>query len=209
MSGGTLTPPRNPTWDTEELIAPVIPFRQRDQQPPQQIRVERTPVAPIVVAPPDKPPSSWIHPGSDLLAHEDAATQLGVDSDAPRSLRARRLLIAGFVAAALVLCVAAALALSHDRQPHSLLSAHRPTTLTQTARVLSSRDDHRAEAAARKPARHTTTKHATAGSRARKVPQASATASVTPALATSAQPANTPAPASNPCADALPGQLGC
>jgi hypothetical protein len=211
MSGGTLTPPRDPRWGSEELIAPVIPFRQREQEAQQQIRVERTPDAPIVAAPADHSPSSWIHQGSDLLAHENAATQLVVESDAPRSLRPRHLLIAGFVAAALVVGVGAALALSHDHQPGAQLSAHRQTTpSTRTGHVAASRDDHRP--AASKQAGHTTTKHASQGtdrSRAHKTPKAPTPASLRVAAATSLQPASTQASALNPCVEAVPGQLGC
>ena len=80
MSGGTLTPPRDPTWDSDELIAPVIPFRQRGEQPQQPTRVDRTPDAPILVAPPDRPPSSWIHQGNELQPPTDAATRPGDDA---------------------------------------------------------------------------------------------------------------------------------
>ena len=151
MSGGTLTPPRDPTWDTDELIAPVIPFRQRGGQP-QQPRVDRTPDAPILVAPPDRPPSSWIHQGNALQPPTDAAAQPGDDAQVSRSRRPRRLLIAGVIAATLALGIAAALALRHAPQPRAQLSDQHAALSTRTERAGSSSRTHPAKTAARKPA---------------------------------------------------------
>jgi hypothetical protein len=152
MSGGTLTPPREPTWDTDELTAPVIPFRRRGEQPQQPTRVDRTPDAPILVAPPDRPPSSWIHQGNALQPPTDAATRPGDDAHVSRSRRPRRLLIAGVIAATLTVGIAAALALRHAPQPRVRLSDQHAALSTRTERADSSSRTHPAKTAARKPA---------------------------------------------------------
>jgi hypothetical protein len=103
MSGGTLTPPRNPTWDTGELVAPVIPFRQRGEQPDRPIPDDRKARTPIVAAPADKPGSSWIHQGNGLLAQHAAAAQLEEDVNTTRRRPSRRLLAVAVIAAAAVL----------------------------------------------------------------------------------------------------------
>jgi hypothetical protein len=245
MSGGTLTPPRDPTWDSDELIAPVIPFRQRGEQPQQPTRVDRTPGVAIVVAPPDGPAQGWIHESNDLQPNDDAATRPGDGAHAPRSRRGRRLLMAGLIAATLVAGVAAALALNHAPQPQAQLSDHHAALSTRTGRAGSSGRTYPAKTAARKPAstvksaarkpasRVTTTarkpasrvkasagktghhataphrKHATVRPAALHVSQASTPASVVHATTPSVRPTKTSAPASNPCADSVPGQLGC
>jgi hypothetical protein len=244
MSGGTLTPPRDPTWDSDELIAPVIPFRQRGEQP-QPPRVDRTPDAPILVAPPDGPPSSWIHQGNELQPPTDAATRPGDDAHVSRSRRPRRLLIAGVIAATLTAGIAAALALRHAPQPRAQLSDQHAALSTRTERAGSSSRTHPAKTAARKPAspvssaarkpasrvkttarkpasrvkasarktvHHTTAshhKHASVRPAALHVSQTSTPASVVHATTPSVQPTRTSAPAANPCADSVPGQLGC
>jgi len=245
MSGGTLTPPRDPTWDSDELIAPVIPFRQRGEQPQQPTRVDRTPDAPILVAPPDRPPSSWIHQGNALQPYDDAATRPGDDAHVSRSRRTRRLLIAGVIAATLTVGIAAALALRHAPQPRAQLSDQHAALSTRTERAGSSSRTHPAKTAARKPAspvksaagkpasrvrttarkpasrvkasarktaHHATAphrKHVTVRPAALHVSQTSTPASVVHATTPSVQPTRTSAPASNPCAHSVPGQLGC
>jgi hypothetical protein len=154
MSGGTLTPPRDPTWDSDELIAPVIPFRQRGGQPQQPTRVDRTPGVAIVVAPPDGPAEGWIHESNALQPHDDAATQPGDGANVPRSRRPRRLLIAGLIAATLAAGVAAALALSHAPQPHAQASDQHASLSTRTARAGSSSATRTAKPAARNAASH-------------------------------------------------------
>jgi cytoskeletal protein RodZ len=234
MSGGTLTPPRDPTWDSDELIAPVIPFRQRGEQPQQPTLVDRTPDAPILVAPPDRPPSSWIHQGNELQPPTDAATRPGDDAHLSRSRRPRRLLIAGVIAATLAVGIAAALALRHAPQPRAQLSDQHAALSSRTGRAGSSSRTHPAKTAARKPASRVKTtarkpasrvkasdrktahhatasnrKHATVRPAALHVSQPSTPASVVHATTPSVQPTKTSAPASNPCADSVPGQLGC
>jgi hypothetical protein len=234
MSGGTLTPPRDPTWDTDELIAPVIPFRQRGEQPQQPTHVDRTPDAPILVAPPDRPPSSWIHQGNELQPPTDAATRPGDDAHVSRSSRPHRLLIAGVIAATLTVGIAAALALSHAPQPRAQLSDQHAALSTRTERAGSNSRTHPAKTAARKPAsrvkttarkpasrvkasarktaHHATTphrKHATVLPAALHVSQTSTPASVVHPTTPPVQPTRTSAPVSNPCADSVPGQLGC
>jgi hypothetical protein len=208
MSGGTLTPPRNPTWDTGELIAPVIPFRQRGEQPDRPIRDDREASPPIVVAPADKPSSSWIHQGNDLLAHNDAAARLGNEGNAPRPRHTRRLLVGALIAVLVAAGAATALALSHGGQPHAAPPA-RPQTAasTRTVGLASRRNEHSAV---------TTAQRTTAAVRRRRTAhpaaahQRSTRSAVThraTAPPTSIGGAISPNPTgSAPC---VPGELGC
>ena len=145
MSGGTLTPPRNPTWDTGELIAPVIPFRQRGEQPERPVRDEREHGAPIVVVPADTPGSSWIHQGNGLLAHNDAAARPDNEAKAARPRHARRLLVGALIAVLVAAGAATALALSHGGKPHAAPPT-RPQTAasTRTVGLASRRNEHSA-----------------------------------------------------------------
>jgi hypothetical protein len=208
MSGGTLTPPRNPTWDTGELIAPVIPFRQRGEQPHRPIRDDREASPPIVVAPADKPGSSWIHQGNDLLAHNDAAAQLGNEANAPRRRHTRRLLVGALTAVLVAAGAATALALSHAGQPHAKPPARRQTAAsTRSNAVASRREEHSAVTTAppttaairrRRPA-HPAATHQRSTRRA-------VTHSAT-APPTSTGGALSPNPSGS--SDCVPGELGC
>jgi hypothetical protein len=145
MSGGTLTPPRDPTWETEQLIAPVIPFRQRGEQPDQPVRDDRSANPPIAAAPADKPSSSWIHQGNGLLVHNDAAARLGNEANAPRPRHARRLLVGTLITVAIGAGAATTLALNHGGKPHHAPPA-RPQTAatTRTVGLASRRNEHSA-----------------------------------------------------------------
>ena len=206
MSGGTLTPPRDPTWDTEALIAPVIPFRQRGEQPDQPVRDDRKANPPIAAAPPDKPSSSWIHQGNGLLVHNDAAAQLANEANAPRPRHARRLLVGALLTVAIG--AGAATALSHGGQAHHAPPA-RPQTAasTRTVGLASRRNEHSTVTTAqpttaavrrRRPA-HPAAAHQRS---TRSAVTHSATA---PATSTSGGLSRNP---SGP-ADCVPGELGC
>jgi hypothetical protein len=81
MPEGTLIPPRDPhAWDAEELIASVIPFRQRGAQPEEPIADDREGDVAFVAAPADEPASNWIAEGSHLLAHDAIPQTLSEDA---------------------------------------------------------------------------------------------------------------------------------
>jgi hypothetical protein len=209
MSGGTLTPPRNPTWDTGELIAPVIPFRQRGEQPDRPIRDDREASPPIVVAPADKPGSSWIHQGNGLLAHNAATARLGNETNAPRPRHTRGLLIGALMAVLVAAGAATALALSHGGQPHAAPPARpQPAVSTRSVGLASRRDEHSTVAPARKPVRRATTtkhKHSTAPAHQRSTRRAVTHSATAPPTSTGG--ASAPNPTGS--ADCVPGELGC
>jgi hypothetical protein len=227
MPEGTLIPPRDPhAWDAQELIAPVIPFRQRGEQPEAPIADERETEVAIVAAPADEPASNWIAEGSHLLAH-DAIPQT-LNEDAAQRPRRNRLLFAAAIALALGALAAAAFALDQAPQPHAAVTS-RQRTAASTRRVPTVSSSHRTAtpAATRKPSAHVTTssrkrsattdrkhaathrKHSTALPRAPTVTQSAAPVSA-PAPATApAHHVNAAGPVANPCAEAVPGQLGC
>jgi hypothetical protein len=209
MSGGTLTPPRDPTWDTEALIAPVIPFRQRGEQPDQPVRDDPKANPPIAAALADKPSSSWIHQGNGLLVHNDAAARLGNEANVPRPRHARRLLVGALIAVAISAGAATALALSDGGQPHAAPPA-RPQTAASTRSVglASRRDEHSTAATARKPVRPATTaksKHSTAAAHQRSTGSAVTHSATAPP--TSTRGALSPNPTGS--AACVPGELGC
>jgi len=207
MSGGTLTPPRNPTWDTGELIAPVIPFRQRGEQPDRPIRDDREASPPIVVAPADKPSSSWIHQGNDLLAHNDAAARLGNEGNAPRPRHTRRLLV-GALIAVLVAGAATALALSHGGQPHAAPPARpQAAASTRTVGLASRRNEHSAITTAQRTTAAVRRRRPTHTAAAHQRSTRSAVTHSATAPPTSTGGALSPNPTgSAPC---VPGELGC
>ena len=208
MSGGTLTPPRDPTWDTEALIAPVIPFRQRGEQPDQPVRDDRKASRPIVAAPADKPSSSWIHQGNGLLAHNDAAARPDNEANAARPRHTRRLLVGALIAVLVAAGAATALALSHGGKPHAAPPT-RPQTAASTRTVgrASGRNEHPAV---------TTSQPKTAAVRSRRPahPAAAHQRSTRTAVthSTTAPPTSTGTALSpNPTGSAacVPGELGC
>jgi len=209
MSGGTLTPPRDPTWEAGELIAPVIPFRQRGEPPDHPVRDDRKANPPIVAAPADKPSSSWIHQGSGLLAHNAAAARLGNEANAPRPRHTRGLLVGALIAVLVAAGAATVLALSHGGQPHAAPPA-RPQTAASTRSVglASRRDEHSTVATARKPVRRATTakhKHSTAAAHQRSTRSAVTHSATAPPTSTGG--ALSPNPTGS--ADCVPGELGC
>ena len=206
MSGGTLTPPRNPTWDTGELIAPVIPFRQRSEQPDRPIRDGREARPPIVAAPADKPSSSWIHQGNDLLAHNDAAARLGNEGNAPRPRHTRRLLVGALIA--VLVAAGAATALSHGGQAHHAPAA-RPQTAasTRTVGVASRRNEHSAVTTAQRTTAAVRRRRTAHPAAAHERSTRSAVTHRATAPPTSIGGAISPNPTgSAPC---VPGELGC
>jgi hypothetical protein len=227
MPEGTLIPPRDPhTWDAEQLIAPVIPFRQRGAQPEAPIADDHEADVAIVAAPADEPASNWIAEGSHLLAH-DAIPQTPSE-DAAQRPRRTRLLFAAAIALALGVLAAAAFALDQAPQPHAAVTS-RQRTAASTRRVRTVSSSHRTatSTATRKPSAHVTTtsrkhsattdrkraatprKHSTALPRAPTVTQSAAPASAPAPATTTAHHVNATAPVANPCAEAVPGQLGC
>jgi hypothetical protein len=226
MPEGTLIPPRDPhAWDAEELIAPVIPFRQRGAQPEEPIADDREADVAIVAAPADEPASNWIAEGSHLLAHDAIPQTLG--EDAAQRPRRTRLLFAAAIALALGALAAAAFALDQAPQPHAAVTS-RQRTAASTRRVPTVSSSHRTAtpAATRKPSAHVTSsrkrsattdrkraatprKHSTALPRAATVTQSAAPVSAPAPATTPAHHVNSTAPVANPCAEAVPGQLGC
>jgi hypothetical protein len=210
MSGGTLTPPRDPTWETEALIAPVIPFRQRGEQPERPVRDEREHGAPIVVVPADTPGSSWIHQGTGLLAHETAA-QLNGEATAPWPRRKRPFLVVALVALALGVGVASTFAFAGGGRPHPAPRVSRQAAVsTRSTNAVSSHTHHGSTTGARKPVHHATVtheKHAAKTSHTH-VRSHTLTSKTTPPTFTPQQTSAT-TPAVNPCYGSVPGQLGC
>ena len=208
MSGGTLTPPRNPTWDTGELIAPVIPFRQRGEQPDRPIRDDRKARPPIVAAPADRPPSSWIHQGNDLLAHNDAAARLGNEANAPRPRHTRRLLVGALIAVLVAAGAATALALSHGGQPHAAPPA-RPQTAASTRSIAlaSRREEHSAVTTAQRTTAAVRRRRPTHPAAAHQRSTRSAVTHSATAPPTSTGGALSPNPTGS--AACVPGELGC
>jgi hypothetical protein len=231
MPEGRLIPPRDPhAWDAEELIAPVIPFRQRGAQPEAPIADDREAEVAIVAAPADEPASNWIAEGSHLLAHDAIPQTLGENATHPP--RRTRLLFAAAIALVLGVLAAAAVALDQAPQPHAAVTS-RQRTAASTRRVPTVSSSHRTAASAatsaatRKPSAHVTTssrkhsattdrkraathrKHSTALPRAPTVTQSAAPVSAPAPATTTAHHVNAAGPVANPCAEAVPGQLGC
>jgi hypothetical protein len=212
MSGGTLTPPRDPTWDTEALIAPVIPFRQRGEQPGQPTRDEPEASPPIVAAPADKPGSSWIHQGTDLLARHAAAAQLEDDANTTRPRPTRRRLAVPVIALAAVLAALAILpagapAPTRSRTRIDADHVSQPTrgslpTGWVSGLLAAVRTARSLEASAQRS-------HKTgAGRTAHRAPVVHHTTPVT-VVATPPQTVSVPSSSERGCANAGLGQLGC
>jgi hypothetical protein len=152
MSGGTLTPPRDPgPPGGEELLARVVPLRRRDEAQQEPVDPPQTSTGPIVFATSDTPRvgltprAVWGNRATSLRPHDDSAA---VDASASatavqaprRGLRRTRVVALAAIAALLATAAVVAsesLGHAHHAPPrHVVTSKTAPRErITQTAKI--------------------------------------------------------------------------